>query len=574
AGTKNSFFSYGLPTLFLVLLWGVVIWFIGPKGEFMINDDWSFIKALQIATCDGCVPATGWGNGGPSLLGHLVWGFAFTTIFGFSVTTLRVSVIVMALLGSIALMVFLKRTGASSALAFWGAVTLLANPLVLSQSFTFMTDITLAGIMIFAVIFLIEGLERQNKAIVAVGMGFTLAALLTRQIAIAIPCALILITFIHPEARRMGRFKIFLMTLLIAIIPWVVFEIALKKLGSTALTDHEVIHAIINDPLNLGVYGYLRLLFDRVVIGVGYVSVLVSPVVALNLKELYSKKIFRTYLKALTIFFLFLQAGILTGMVHPPVAFFRNIIIDFGIGPLLLKDTYILHIPRVWQIPVSLYYCLAFWSAINAFALAMMAYSSISNIVDRARDKDIEPPSLTPTFSLALVIVYSGIILFTGYHDRYLIPVCIFIIVWIISEKYETLNLVFWKNSLVPAFVAIIIIGCFSVGAVHDLVKTKTALKQAQDYVVNDLAVPPCSLDGGFEFNGFNCYKKGYVQKPGLSWWWVDREDYVLTLGPLPGYTVEKIFPFQRIFPKDGAIYVLKNDNKIFPHNAQLATEK
>ena len=129
----------------------------------MINDDWSFIKALQIVTCDGCVPATGWGDGGPSLLTHLIWGFAFTKIFGFSVTVLRVSVLVMAVLGSVALMVFLKRIGASSSLAFWGALTLIANPLFLSQSFTFMTDVTLVSIMIFSALFITEGIETTEQ---------------------------------------------------------------------------------------------------------------------------------------------------------------------------------------------------------------------------------------------------------------------------------------------------------------------------------------------------------------------------------------------------------------------------
>jgi 4-amino-4-deoxy-L-arabinose transferase-like glycosyltransferase len=112
----------------------------------------------------------------------------------------------MAVLGSVALMVFLKRTGASSSLAFWGALTLIANPLFLSQSFTFMTDVTLVGIMIFSALFITEGIERQSRILVVLGLVFALAALLTRQIAIAIPVTLILFTFIHPKAKQMGKF--------------------------------------------------------------------------------------------------------------------------------------------------------------------------------------------------------------------------------------------------------------------------------------------------------------------------------------------------------------------------------
>jgi hypothetical protein len=113
-------------------------------------------------------------------------------------------------------------------------------------------------------------------------------------------------------------------------------------------------------------------------------------------------------------------------------------------------------------------------------------------------------------------------------------------------------------------------IGLFSVAGTRDFMSTKTALKEAQDYLVQDRHVSPCAIDGGFEFNGFNCYKKGFVQKPGLSWWWVEKENYLLALGPLPGYTVDTIFPFKRIFPHDGAVYVLKKETSPGPLHAEL----
>ena len=560
-------FSYTTALFALVIAWGLIIWFINPVGEFMINDDWSFVKALEILSLEGGIPATGWGQGGPSLLTHLVWGWIFTKLFGFSVTVLRISVLVMAVLGSIGLLELLKRTGASPFLAFWGAMTLVLNPLFLSQSFTFMTDVTLAALMIFALLLITEGLESQRRSLIGFGLFFTLAALLTRQIAIAIPIGLVLTLMINSKTRSSDLRPVTLMILFIAIVPWLCFEYALKKLGSTSLTDHEVIHAIVNDPLQLGLPGYVDLLFGRVVIGIGYISVIVSPIVALSFKELFARRIFRSYFLVTTSVFLVVEAGIVLDLVHLPVAFYRNVIFNFGIGPILLKDTYILHLARTWSIPASLYYCLAYWAFLNAGALVLLAYSYISGIFNQSAEGASRlGASITSMLGFVTTMVYVGIILLTGFHDRYLIPVCILLIVWLVSDMRGATPSISFSRTAIPAFICMAVIGIFSVAGTRDFMATKTALKQAQDYLVQDCHVSPCAIDGGFEFNGFNCYKKGFVQKPGLSWWWVEKENYLLALGPLPGYTVDTIFPFKRIFPHDGAVYV--PEKRIFPYSS------
>lgn len=567
-------FSYTAALFALMIAWGLIIWFINPVGEFMINDDWSFVKALETLSVEGGIPATGWGQGGPSLLTHLLWGWMFTTVFGFSVTVLRISVLVMAVLGSIGFMELLKRTGASPFLAFWGAMTLVLNPLFLSQSFTFMTDVTLATLMIFAMLFISQGLESRRRSLVGLGLFFTLAALLTRQIAIAIPIGLIITLFINSKTRSSDLRPVTLMILFISIVPWLCFEYTLKKLGSTSLTDHEVIHAIVNDPLQLGLHGYVDLLFGRVVIGIGYISVIVSPIVALSFKELFAKKIFRSYFLITTAVFLVVETGICLGLIHLPVAFYRNVIFDFGIGPLLLKDTYILHLARTWAIPASLYYCLAYWAFLNTGALVLLAYSYISGIFDQpVKGRSYLGAGVISILGFVTAIVYVGIILLTGYHDRYLIPVCILLIMWLVSNMGGAIPLISLRvKTAIPAFICMAVIGVFSVAGTRDFMATKTALKQAQDYLVQDCHVSPCAIDGGFEFNGFNCYKKGFVQKPGLSWWWVEKENYLLALGPLPGYTVDTIFPFKRIFPHDGAVYVLKNESAPIHLHAELTT--
>ena len=88
-------FKNTLPVLILLGAWAVVIWIVDPVGEFMVNDDWSFVRCIEDFQNTGKLGPTGWGppgrEGGPALIVHILWGWVFTQIFGFSLTVLRIN---------------------------------------------------------------------------------------------------------------------------------------------------------------------------------------------------------------------------------------------------------------------------------------------------------------------------------------------------------------------------------------------------------------------------------------------------------------------------------------------------
>src|SRR5271169_1859037 len=71
-----------VPLLIIITVWTVIVVIVNPVGEFMVNDDWAFVRALETLTFEGRMPTTGWGPswapGGPSLIVHLMWGRLFT----------------------------------------------------------------------------------------------------------------------------------------------------------------------------------------------------------------------------------------------------------------------------------------------------------------------------------------------------------------------------------------------------------------------------------------------------------------------------------------------------------------
>ena len=378
--------SLCIPLLVLVAVWTVIVLIVNPVGEFMVNDDWAFVRALETLAFEGRMPTTGWGPswapGGPSLIVHLLWGRLFTFFGGFSITVLRISVLTLGILGSCALLVLLRLGGASAWVALWGALTLVVNPLFLSQTFTYMTDITFAGMAVFSLLFLHAGVQRASTPMLVLGLLFALCSILTRQLGVIIPLAFVTACFLHPRGKELGRWKMVFLVTLVDLVPWAAYEYFLFTIGSTPITQHQVFHNLWLYPQSRGLPSYLTFLYVNFFqAGLLYVAFLISPVLALKYRLFSGSRAFRYFFIILTSTFLLLESALLTGLIDLPVFFFRNVIFDFGIGPILLKDTYILEITRTATIPKPLYYLLLYWSILSLGAVLGLMFSSLRRLL-------------------------------------------------------------------------------------------------------------------------------------------------------------------------------------------------
>jgi len=178
------------PWFALLVVWTIIILVVNPRGEFMVNDDWAFVRCLEAFRSTGQIMVTGWGPlgapGGPSLLVHLLLGDLFSRVLGFSLTTLRIAVLTMGFLGSLGLLLLLRIARVPPWPALLATLTVVGNPLFLAECFTFMTDITFASLAIFAVLFLYLGVKKSSTPWIISGLLLVLASILTRQIGVVI----------------------------------------------------------------------------------------------------------------------------------------------------------------------------------------------------------------------------------------------------------------------------------------------------------------------------------------------------------------------------------------------------
>jgi hypothetical protein len=559
--------SLAVQLVLLLFIWGSIIRFIDPAGDFMINDDWSFTIVVEALLDGGHIPATGWGGGGPGNFFHILWGWLFSILFGFSPTILRAGVLALAVCGSLVLLLLLCRLndGGKRSIGFLASLILVFNPLFLSQSFTFMTDMTFAVLVVFSLFFVHVGIEGERRAWIVGGLFFALLATLTRQIGLFLPLGFGICCLLHPRARCMGLKKLLTDTVCIAVLPWLLFELLLWKIGSTPLTHHPVFHKIYLTPITKGFPDYPLFLLQQAGIMGLYIAFFLSPLFVLQWREPMRHKVFRRLTGVLLVLLLAIEAAIIAGLLDPPAGFHRNVIYDFGIGPLLLKDAYLLGVARTATLPPALFYLLVFWAVCSAAALLFFAGRYVAAVVRHGFDPAAPHGDFIALFAFTGAIVYAGVILLTGFHDRYLIPPCILLVVWFVSQSRTA------QDRPLPgaSFSAVVLLLCmaaFSVFGLKDFMTTKRAVHRAHTYLLSTLRVDPCDVDGGFEFNGYHCSERN---RQGMdsrySWWWVERETYLVGLGPLPGYRTLKTFPFSRIIGPDGAVYILQPVNDARP---------
>ena len=159
------------PLLLAFLIAAVIV---DPTGNFPLNDDWSYAKAVKRLVEVGELRFGDWAA--MTQLTHIAIGAAVTSVTGFSHVALRFTTLAIV----VGFMVWMSGRG-----GFPGAsnaplqAALVFNPLFFSLSFTFMTDI------LFALLFWMSmDLLIRNRT--GWGMAAAVAATLTRQTGVGI----------------------------------------------------------------------------------------------------------------------------------------------------------------------------------------------------------------------------------------------------------------------------------------------------------------------------------------------------------------------------------------------------
>src|SRR5437870_5196026 len=195
---------------------GIVV--VDPLRDMPLEDEWGYAWSVERLVETGRFEAHDWAAANPLLL--VYWGWLFSTLFGFSFAVLRVSTLVLAMVGWVAFYFLAKHHGLDNDEAGVLALALFASPLVFQFSPSFMGDVPFLVSVIVALLLYSQAIRHQSAPLMALASLAAAGAVLTRQFGVALIGGLVLSWALDRNRRRWPLLCILGLALPVAAAVW------------------------------------------------------------------------------------------------------------------------------------------------------------------------------------------------------------------------------------------------------------------------------------------------------------------------------------------------------------------
>lgn len=556
----NGRLTSTLLLLSIFCIWVLMVILVNPIGDFPLNDDWGFGRPVKTLVEKGSLQFAGWQT--MTLIAHVLWGTLFCLPFGFSFTVLRISTLLLGLVGAFAIYGLLREIKISKTIALIGTLVVVTNPIYFELSNTFMTDIPFFTFSMLSFLFFIRGIQRDRNTEFLIGSLIACVATLIRQFGIVIPLSFG-ITILFKNGINKKTVKTALMPAIIVLVTLILYLWLQSVLGLPVSKVHQgrLISRLTGGFFHLTSDMTINLLKGFIYLGLFLLpfSIIIIPNIW---KTLCNREKLLFYL-ASSIFFVAITGVLFWENKLMPLL--ENIIFDVGLGPVILRDVTIHKLPHWPTAPKILWIFITIGGIVGASLLVGFIVSIGLRLLLRDKRGKYKTKNWFVIFMSSALIPYFmfiAILGVMGINDRYLIfliPLLMIIIASMVSEA--TIRTRFsWLSTTITVGL-IVFYGIFAVGATHDYLSWNRARWKALDYLTEEAQISPFDIDGGFEFNGWYKYTPEISQLPRsdkLRWWFNKDVDYVITLGYINGYEEIRRYPFERWIPYgQGSIFIL-----------------
>ncbi|PHN03558.1 ArnT family glycosyltransferase [Flavilitoribacter nigricans] len=508
----------------LLGVWILILLFVNPVGNYPINDDWAYAQIVKRFVETGVYDLGFWP--GMTLFTHVMWGSLFCWLFGFSFTVLRLSTLCMAIIGSLVFLELLKSFVRNTWSRRLAVGVLLFNPFFLLLSFSFMTDVPFLTMIISALLFFKKALDEDRYRDWALALLFSVAAILTRQLALIVP--LIFSAVLVLKSRRPKHI------LLAAAIAGISF---LSLYGYTAYMEATVglpppfgRPESLLDKLNTYFMGVQ--LQQRGGAHLFYWSIFLIPLLAI-LDYGFRRKRADLLILAFATFICGYFYAYSYDLI--PVG---NLFLGLGFGPMPLADIEKGFNPAR-EIPAAAWLWLQ--ELVFPASVALLYYAGKQAWIGRKAWRDLSGIRLWKLAVLLLLLAYSCFILIdANKFDRYFLPVYPLLIILLCPTAERTPG----RLPRIIGGLTLSILALYSLVATRDYHAWQRARWTALDELVVGQGISPRLIDGGFEFNGW--YETGPKNPSGSdskSWWFVNEDVYLLGKDAFDCFEVIKRVP-------------------------------
>lgn len=545
---KLLFNSDSINIFIITAIWIVMVILVNPIGDFGLNDDWAYAVSVKSLVEKGQLEISTWTA--PNIFSQIVWGALFCLPFGFSFTALRFSTLTLGLVGLSANYKLIREVNAPAKLALYGSLIVALNPIYFGLANTFMTDVPFFAVGTLSVYFLILGLKRDSDVEIIIGILFACIALLIRQLGFAIFLGFGCAYVIKNQATLKSFIQGFSPTIL-AIIIQLSYQGWLRSTRQNIPDLHgKQIKDILNSFSGFNLLYLIEFFMRNTMLALVYLGLfmLLFTLLIFPLKfKQFSHKERKLTLFALVIIFIIVGVAVISKGFQIPIT--RNILSEFGLGPLTLRDGYILNnllVPEAleifWLIVTSI-------SIVGAVLLIIYLVFAVREIFKNDSSYQVNQKWLK-VFIISEICIYFAPLGIGGFFDRYLIFLLPFLMMLVVVfTNNVTLHEKFDNRLISITMIMMLFSAWFTIGATHDYLSWNRVRWQALNNLMQESKISPNHIDGGYEFNGWYLYNIKYKGKREKSWWWVDKDDYMISFSALDGYKEVKRYPFKKWLP-------------------------
>ncbi|WP_452226612.1 glycosyltransferase family 39 protein [Lacinutrix cladophorae] len=517
----------------LLLLWLIIILVINPIGDFPLNDDWCYAKSVKTLYEDGYLKLYNWGE--MTLVSHVYWGYFFTKIFGFSFTILRFSTLVMGFATILGVYQLCKLANVSRWISLFTAVLCMVNPIFLSLSFSFMTDVPFYCLTIWILYFSSKALKTNKWQPIIWALFLCIWAFLIRQLAIVFPIVWLLTVILSKKITLKNSIKA-VAPLFILLLFSLWFSYYMEANGLLQERYNSKFNVLITSLKNIN-FQLIKLTTTYLLTSMAYLGFLMAPLYFIYIQN----NTFKGVKIAITIWTVLVMVFIVK--MNKVLPSLDNIWIDFGVGPttLIVDNT-----SDFTQAPSNKAPRL-FWlliTAIGVFCSVALLLKSRIMLLAIFYKKTVSPIVI---LAFVFVVVYLSPFLIVGVYDRYLLPLFPVTILFLFGDKKLGLS----KTSKYFTMLFLGVLTWFSVFATHDYLSWNRVRWQVLEGL-QEKGVSINHIQGGVEFTTWHHFSETQD-----AWWENIIPIYTLVFNPKKDDVIVGEHSYTKWFPGKGKIYVI-----------------